>query len=93
MTGLVLRLLGYVLVVVGLRNFGGAFWRRYRERVVFALKVAGVLWLIMAVARYFMYDHPESQWTTLAIAVISLAVLYGAVWLAVRFLSRRRAGG
>lgn len=90
MTGLLIRFLGYVLVVVGVKNAGGAFWRHYGPRVVFALKVGAAMWLLMAVGRFFLYDHPTSQWLALAGAVVALGALYAIAWLVVAAIRRRR---
>ncbi len=86
MAGLIVRLLSYVLVVGALRTF----LRRYRARLLLALKVAVVLWAVMLVARFLMFDHPPEQWLALAITLGAMGLLWGGAWALARAVERRR---
>jgi len=91
MYGLILRLAGYVLIAVGLRQIARPMWARYRPRVVLALKVASVLWLAWALFRLVAFEHTESQWWALGGTLAALGAVYGLIWLVGWWVARRRA--
>lgn len=90
MAGLVLRLFAYVLLAFGLKRWFGGFWRYYRHRVIFALKVGGGLWLTYAAVRFVIVEHRAEQWTALAVGILAMGGLYAAVWVATKIVSRRK---
>ena len=78
-----------MLALVLLALFGLSFWA-YRSRLKFALKAATIGYLAVIAINIARLSGDEQSLGTVAVVLLGSLLLWGAGWLVVSFLAKRR---
>ena len=77
------------LTLLALVLFALTFWT-YRSRVGRAIKVATIAYLVLIVFNVFRYADDEQSLINVGLLIGGSLALWGAGWLVVNFLAKRR---